>query len=58
MITEVVAGIPVDDFDEHLAALAARGLVPDSTETIPGVVRKAWFVDPAGNTITLGQPGA
>jgi predicted enzyme related to lactoylglutathione lyase len=48
--------ILVDDLDEQVAELAARGLSTDPVDTIPGVVRKAAITDPEGNTITFGQP--
>jgi hypothetical protein len=46
----------VDELDAVVADLGRRGLAPDSTETIPGAVRKATFTDPDGNTIVFGQP--
>jgi predicted enzyme related to lactoylglutathione lyase len=48
----------VDNLDEHVAALARRGLAPDETETLPNAGRKAAFVDPEGNKITFAQPGS
>ena len=45
----------VDDLERHVGFLAMRGIAPDAIETIPGVVRRATFADPAGNTITLRQ---
>jgi hypothetical protein len=47
----------VDDLAEQVGSLAARGIAPASVETTPGLFRKAIFPDPAGNTITLAQPG-
>jgi len=44
----------VDDFDERLAAIAARGLEPDERETYGNGVRKAIFHDPDGNEIGFG----
>jgi catechol 2,3-dioxygenase-like lactoylglutathione lyase family enzyme len=44
----------VDDFDAHLAAIAARGLRPDETETYANGVRKAVYRDPDGNEVGLG----
>ena len=46
----------VDDLDAELATIAAGGIEPQSTETIPGAVRKVELTDPAGNRVTLGQP--
>jgi hypothetical protein len=48
----------VDNLDEHVAALAGRGLAPDETETLSNAGRKAAFVDPEGNKITFAQPGS
>ncbi len=45
----------VDDLERHVGFLALRGIAPDAIETIPGVVRRATIIDPAGNTITLAQ---
>jgi predicted enzyme related to lactoylglutathione lyase len=45
----------VDDLEHHVGSLALRGIAPQSIETVPGVMRTATIVDPAGNTITLGQ---
>lgn len=45
----------VDDLERHVGFLAMRGIAPDSIETVPGVVMKATFFDPAGNTITICQ---
>jgi predicted enzyme related to lactoylglutathione lyase len=47
--------ILVPDLDEHLAALAARGVDKPEIETEPGTYRKAAFEDPEGNTISIGQ---
>ena len=47
----------VDNLDEHVAALAGRGLAPDERETLSNAGRKAAFVDPEGNKITFAQPG-
>ncbi|GGK35140.1 hypothetical protein GCM10010124_29780 [Pilimelia terevasa] len=44
----------VGDFDERLAALAARGVLPDTRETYENGVRKAVFRDPDGNEIGIG----
>ena len=45
----------VDDLEQHVGFLALRGIAPESIETVPGVVRTATILDPAGNTITLRQ---
>ena len=45
----------VDDLEKQVGFIAMRGIVPESIDTVPGVVRRATLLDPAGNTITLGQ---
>jgi len=53
-----VVTLLVDDLDEHLAALAERGVETGPVEEkIPSAVRSIWVVDPDGNRIQLGQPG-
>nr|WP_244615941.1 VOC family protein [Stackebrandtia albiflava] len=44
----------MSDFDERLAAMAERGMAPDSRETYENGVRKAIFRDPDGNEIGFG----
>ncbi|GGR54991.1 putative enzyme related to lactoylglutathione lyase [Nocardioides luteus] len=44
----------VDDLDTHLAAVADRGLLPESEETYDNGVRKTLFRDPDGNEIGIG----
>ncbi len=44
----------VDDLDERLAAIEARGLRPAVRETYDNGVRKAVFHDPDGNEIGFG----
>jgi hypothetical protein len=44
----------VDDYDDHVAAVAARGLEPAERETYGNGVRKATYRDPDGNEIGLG----
>jgi catechol 2,3-dioxygenase-like lactoylglutathione lyase family enzyme len=51
-----VVTILLDDLDAQLAAVAARGLVPDEQETYSNGVRKVIFRDPDGNE--LGFAGA
>jgi hypothetical protein len=46
----------VEDFDSRLAAIAARGLRPASSETYENGVRKAIFHDPDSNEIGFGGP--
>ncbi|MBA3749158.1 MAG: VOC family protein [Solirubrobacterales bacterium] len=45
----------VDSLENHVGFLAMRGIAPESIETVPDVVRRAKILDPAGNTITIGQ---
>ena len=45
----------VDDLEDHVAALAQRGLAIGAIDTVPGVVRKAVMIDPEGNRITFGE---
>jgi predicted enzyme related to lactoylglutathione lyase len=47
----------VDDLDERLTAIAARGIAVGAVETIPGTVRTTEITDPDGNRIQFGQPG-
>lgn len=49
-----VVTIFVDDLDEHVAAIAARGLEPDDQETYSGGVRKTVYRDPDGNEVGFG----
>jgi len=51
-----VVTIFLDDLGARLAAIAARGLEPDATETYAGGVRKVVYRDPDGNE--LGFAGA
>ncbi|MFC5751671.1 VOC family protein [Actinomadura rugatobispora] len=46
----------VDDFDERVAAMAARGIEPAERETYSNGVRKAIYRDPEGNEIGFGGP--
>jgi predicted enzyme related to lactoylglutathione lyase len=45
----------VDNLEDHVAALAERGLATGAIDTVPGVVRKAVMIDPEGNMITFGE---
>ena len=44
----------VDDLDERLEAISARGLEPASRETYENGVRKVIYRDPDGNEIGFG----
>ena len=46
----------VDDLDERVAQLAARGLHLGPSDVIAGPVRRVVIADPEGNRITFGQP--
>ena len=45
----------VDDWEERVAALTARGLPAGAIDTAPGLYRKAMFTDPDGNTIAFAE---
>jgi catechol 2,3-dioxygenase-like lactoylglutathione lyase family enzyme len=48
----------VDDLDEVLAGVAARGLRPGVVTTLGSGVRTAKLADPEGNLVTFGElPG-
>jgi catechol 2,3-dioxygenase-like lactoylglutathione lyase family enzyme len=44
----------VDDLDEQVDAIAARGLEPDERLTYSNGVRKAIYLDPDGNELGFG----
>ena len=44
----------VEDLDEWVAAIAARGLEPDEQETYSNGVRKVVYRDPDGNEVGFG----
>jgi len=44
----------VDDLDERVAAITARGLEPAERETYSNGVRKVIYRDPDGNEIAFG----
>ena len=44
----------VDDLDEWVGAIAARGLDPDERETLSNGVRKVVYRDPDGNEVGFG----
>lgn len=48
----------VDDLDQVLAALAAKGIAEvKEREEMEGIGRFAWVADPEGNRIELWEPG-
>jgi catechol 2,3-dioxygenase-like lactoylglutathione lyase family enzyme len=49
-----VALVFVDDLDERVAAIAARGLEPAAQETYANGVRKTVYRDPDGNELGFG----
>jgi predicted enzyme related to lactoylglutathione lyase len=64
--TYTVLNFPVDDIDEAVDGLAARGVSFERYEEMPqdekGVMREAgpliaWFKDPAGNILSVLQEG-
>ena len=46
----------VDDLDDEVAKVAARGIEMEPIYSIPDKARKAEIDDPEGNRISLGQP--
>ena len=46
----------VDDLDDQVAQLAARGLPVGPIDVIAGSVRRVVLADPEGNRITFAQP--
>ncbi len=48
--------ILVDDLDDQVAQLAARGLPVGPIDVIAGSVRRVVLADPEGNRITFAQP--
>lgn len=48
-----VVTVLVDDLDDQLAAVAARGLEPDEQLTYSNGVRKAVYRDPDGNELAF-----
>jgi catechol 2,3-dioxygenase-like lactoylglutathione lyase family enzyme len=45
----------VDDLEDHLAALTARGITAGAIEIAPGLYKKSVIPDLDGNTIGFGQ---
>jgi hypothetical protein len=44
----------VDDLDERVKSIGARGIEPDTEETYENGVRKVIYRDPDGNEIGFG----
>ncbi|MGA2527832.1 MAG: VOC family protein [Acidimicrobiales bacterium] len=49
--------LAVDDLDEAITAIEARGLSASGLEAVTGAGRKACFTDPSGNTVVLVELG-
>ena len=49
--------VMVDDLDERMAGMEARGIEVGEIETINERTRKVGILDPAGNLISFGQAG-
>jgi catechol 2,3-dioxygenase-like lactoylglutathione lyase family enzyme len=49
-----VVTIFVDDLEARVAAIAARGLVPDDRESYSNGVQKVLYRDPDGNEVGFG----
>jgi catechol 2,3-dioxygenase-like lactoylglutathione lyase family enzyme len=52
-----VVTLLVDDLDERLAVLAARGIEPGPVGTVAGDTRTTWITDLDGNRVQIAQPG-
>jgi hypothetical protein len=50
---QALAAVSVADLDQSVVDIAGRGIEPASIETIAGAGRKAYFVDPDGNSIAI-----
>jgi predicted enzyme related to lactoylglutathione lyase len=48
-----LVAMALPDLDDAAETITARGIDVESTETIPGAGRKAYFVDPDGNSIAI-----
>jgi predicted enzyme related to lactoylglutathione lyase len=47
--------LAVDDLDEAIAGIKARGLDCTAVEVVHGAGRKACVIDPEGNTVTFAE---
>ena len=48
-----LVSISVANLDASIREIVARGIAAPAVETVPGAGRKAPFVDPEGNIVTL-----
>ena len=48
--------LQVEDRDDAVLALRAKGITVDPVPETPGAGRQAFLVDPAGNLIELNEP--
>lgn len=53
-----ILSVFVDDFDERIARITARGIEPAERVTYGNGVRKAIYRDPDGNSFGYGGPPA
>ncbi len=51
---DCVVTVILDDLDDYVAAIAARGLEPHRRETYPNGIRKVLYRDPDGNELGFG----
>jgi predicted enzyme related to lactoylglutathione lyase len=47
--------LAVDDLDEAIAGIKARGLDCTAVEVVHGAGRKVCVIDPEGNTVTFAE---
>jgi predicted enzyme related to lactoylglutathione lyase len=50
---QTLVDLCVAGLDGALEELGHRGVAVASTETVPGAGRKAWLVDPDGNSVAI-----
>ena len=50
---KALVAVSVSDLDEVVAEIGRRGIDLDSTETLASAGRKAYFVDPDGNSVAV-----
>jgi predicted enzyme related to lactoylglutathione lyase len=50
---QALVAMSLPDLDDATAAIKGRGINVTSIETIPAAGRKAYFVDPDGNSIAI-----
>jgi predicted enzyme related to lactoylglutathione lyase len=53
---EFMINFAVDDLDSFLAGLEAKGIAVNGRQTLEGMGKFAWIMDPDGTKIELWQP--